>query len=335
MTFSAWDFLRFLETEPTARRFLSASYQQLGFESADKLAFQQSSRLLYTVKHARDCYEAAATCPLLIRPLLLFYGCTHLLKALILFKDPTYPQNSRMLQHGVTSRKVKRNPYHILDDEVRPQKEGLFAHAAKLLRVPFLQERYTMGELFSLLPELASTYSEIAGPNNWDKIAYREQDQVLYFPTGTRGSLLYSQETFIDYLLRQANGEMSFSSADDLVLPNRSSANRQVPLRVALKNSASLEDHPLFARTAHGFYFWNVDGDAAPAPKWAVHFLLLYLLGMLCRYEAEIWGDFVYSHSYGELVLVEHFFTEHLTGFPLMIGELMQKELGKSPHTQS
>jgi hypothetical protein len=86
----------------------------------------------------------------------------------------------------------------------------------------------------------------------------------------------------------------------------------------------SLEEHPFFARTAHGYLYWNVQEDAPPAPEWAVHFLLLYLLGMLSRYEAEIWGDFVCSYSYAELALVEQFFVAHLTRFPQMISALIK-----------
>ncbi|RNB82696.1 hypothetical protein EDM56_22575 [Brevibacillus fluminis] len=334
LAFSSWDFLRFLETEPTARRLLAAFYQKHGFESPDKLAFQQSTRLLYTVKHARQCYETAATSDLLIKPLLLFYGCTHLLKAVILCKDPTYPQNSRMLQHGVTTRKVKRTPYHILDDEVRPQKEGLFAHAAKLLRIPNLQERYTMGELFSVLPELTPTYTELMGPNHWDKVTYHEADRLLSFPQGTRGSLLYSRETFLDYLTRHGGGNVAFSLHGDGI-PIGSPVGTQAHVQVMPKSNVGLEAHPLFASTPQGYYFWNVEGNDVPPPQWAVHFLLLYLLGMLCRYEAELWGDFVYSHSYGELVLVEHFFSEHLERFPLLISELIQKEPVKKPRPPS
>lgn len=335
LVLSSWDFFRFLETEPTARRYLAASYTQQGFNSAEKLAFHQSSRLLYTVKHARQYYETAESCDLLIRPLLLYYGCTHLLKALILFKDPAYPQNSRMLQHGVTSRKVKRTPYHMLDDEVRPQKEGLFAHAAKLLRIPFLQERYTMRELFSLLPELAFAYSNIVQTSSWQKIAYSKERGEVCFPSGTCGSLLYSQETFLDYLQRHAQGTVEFALCDKespLISPDH--FPKCLRVKEGLDIGTTLADHPYFAQTLQGYLFWNVEGNDVPPPRWAVHFLLLYLLGMLCRYEAEIWGDFVCSHSYSELVLVEQFFATHLSQFPQMVSALIQIALTKQPHIQ-
>ncbi|MGE5704495.1 MAG: YaaC family protein [Clostridia bacterium] len=314
------DFFRYLSTEPTARSFLSESYRNLGEKYADKLAFQQSTRLLYTVKLADNCYETASSCDRLLQPLLLFYGCTHLLKALLLCRDPAYPQNSRLLQHGVTSRKVKRLPYHLLDDEVRPQKEGLFSHAVKLLGLPVQHERYTMRDLFSSIPELAADYTAIVQKSSWLSLHYEPQKGILSFPPSEQGSVRYSPQTFLDYVQRFSPDPFQFSLSS---LPSEWSEGQCV--QSAFTSKANLEEHPLFARSSQDYFYWNDTEKVPPVPSWAVHFLILYMLGMLSRYEAEIWGDFVFSHSYSEMVLVEKFFTTHLQTFPSEIASLMNK----------
>ena len=78
------------------------------------------------MEHAQIYYKQAADSPLLIQPILLFYGFVHLIKACLLTIDPNYPENTSVLAHGVSTRKRKKQQYEFLKDEVKFQKNGLF-----------------------------------------------------------------------------------------------------------------------------------------------------------------------------------------------------------------
>jgi hypothetical protein len=319
---AAWNTLRFLETEPSARKYLSECYRNIGLAHPDRAAFQQSSRFLYTWKQARSFYQASTNADLLIRPLLLFYGCTHLLKGVLLTLEPAYPQNSRVLQHGVTTRKLKRNPYQLMEDEVRPQKEGFFAELAKAFGPTLLKERYLVKELFGSLAALSDAYAAITGESQWHVVQTTTQADgsvIVTFPFRSDGALGFSPETFRQYLQRFAPSHLTIPAVE------YESVSSQKQMRLTSEGMALFSDHPLFQRDQEKLYLWNGIADTLPLPVWVSHYLLLYVLSMLCRYETEWWGELVWSHSYAETFLIEHFLTYHERAFPTVIMEQMQK----------
>ncbi len=322
---SAWDWFRYLETEPTARSFLAEAYKAAGKENPQRLAFQQSTRFLYTWKQARAYYDAASGSDLLIRPLLLFYGCVHLLKGLFICIDPDYPQSSRMLQHGVTTRKLKRTPYQLLADEVRPQKEGFFAHLVSVLGLSPLQDRYQVGQLFSFLPELDQEYALLAGERHWTPVSFTRSGR-LALPDSGKQALAYSPKTFVDYLNRLAPDGIHFHLDDKASSAEHASDSRHIA--VQFHKGISLDAHPLFFKNREeGTYaFWHRLSTDPPLPVWASHYLLLYLFSMLCRYETEWWGELVLSHTMAEIFLVDRFLTVHQEVFPAVIVEWLQTQ---------
>ncbi|WP_396125773.1 YaaC family protein [Brevibacillus laterosporus] len=334
-----WQQLSIMETEPTSRSFLTASYHRMGLQNPEKHAFQNSTRFLYTWMQARHYYEMAAKSSLLIKPLLLFYGCVHLLKGLILAKDPDYPQNSRMLQHGVTARKVKKNPYHLLDDEMKPQKEGFFPHLCRLLSIHPISDRYRVSDLFLSIPELREEMDHFQKPSPWVAVSIMtERPFVFALPHASQGALSYSDETLQHYLNRlfAATNNQGTSGSFPLfctlrqntdkarfTLPSTSSVSNQGRL-FECDDRVSLFEHPLFSIDQNrNIYLWN-DIDNHPVPQFANHYLLLYGLSMLCRYESELWGDLVLSHQYAEKLLIERFCKHHMGIFPYMVEQQLQ-----------
>ncbi|PPA98010.1 YaaC family protein [Brevibacillus laterosporus] len=334
-----WQQLSIMETEPTSRSFLTASYQRMSLPNPEKHAFQNSTRFLYTWMQARHFYGMAEKSSLLIKPLLLFYGCVHLLKGLILTKDPDYPQNSRMLQHGVTARKVKKNPYHLLDDEMKPQKEGFFPHLCRLLSISPISDRYRVGDLFLSLPDLREEmkYFQLSSP--WVPVSIMtERPFVFTLPQADEGALSYSDETLQHYLNRlflatnKQESSASFPSFCTLrqntdkarfTLPPASSFSSRIRL-FECDDRVSLLEHPLFSIDQNrNFYLWN-DIQNQPIALFANHYLLLYGLSMLCRYESELWGELVLSHQYAEKLLIDKFCTNHMELFPYMVGQQLQ-----------
>lgn len=321
---AGWDPFQYLETEPTARRFLAEAYADAGLENPERLAYQQSHRFLYTLIQARACYTEAAESSLLIQPLLLYYGCVNLLKALLITRQPDYPQNSRELQHGVTTRKIKKTTYQLLEDEVRPQKEGLFARLVGCLHLRPLCSRYTLAQLFAVMPELAADYARIAGSSRWQTIQSCSvpDGRQLLFHRLEEGPLAYSNETLLSYLNRLAPAGVRFVQAEETpTADNQTKADSRV-ITVREEKGTDLRQHPLFARhSADCFLFWNGSADEPPLPAWAAHYLLLYVLSMLCRYETEWWGELVLSRTMAEVYLVERLLKLHQQRFPSYIYE--------------
>ncbi|TPG91070.1 hypothetical protein EEL32_02990 [Brevibacillus laterosporus] len=331
---NVWHQLSVVETEPTSRSFLTTSYHRIGLENPEKHAFQNSTRFLYTWMQARHFYEMATKSPLLIKPLLLFYGCVHLLKGLVLSKDPGYPQNSRMLQHGVTARKVKKSPYHLLDDEMKPQKEGFFPHLCRLLSLHPISNRYRIGDLFLSLPELREEmkYFHLSSP--WIPTPIiTEKPFVFALSQEDQGALSYSDETLHHFLNRSSSKkEVSTNfppfcthrlniDKDKVESALPSASSKHVRFFDCEGGRVSLLNHPLFSMDqSKNFYLWN-DTQNQPIPFLASHYLLLYGLSMLCRYESETWGDLVLSHQYAEKLLVDKFCKHHLEFFPYMVGQ--------------
>ncbi len=83
---------------------------------------------MYHLQHGQLYFEQAANSPLTLRPVLLFYGASQLLKATVLARSPAYPEASSVLAHGVSTRKRKKTGYQFLHDEVKIQKHGFFGY---------------------------------------------------------------------------------------------------------------------------------------------------------------------------------------------------------------
>lgn len=331
---NTWKTLQYLETEPTAKTFLFRCYQSRGLEQPERLAFQQSSRFCYLWKQARLFYKTAETADLAIQPLLLFYGCTHLLKGMLITQDPSYPQSSKVLQHGVTTRKVKRNSYVLAEDEIRPQKEGLFSLLARTFALHPMRDRYLVHDLFISLAPISHVYASIMGKQAaWipltTALSLRQGEEqtsswlCLAFPETADGPLSYSRETLFQYIRR-----CSPSNCDLSQLEWKTGSGKQLLLpRFSL---SQLERHPFFWRENDTWYFWNGTSDTLPLPAWASHFMLLYLLGMLCRYETDWWGELTMSHGLAERYLIERFLDYHAATFPAVVKRQMEDYSGVS-----
>ncbi len=100
-------FLSFLEAEDAALSFLQKSYQHLGIPDAETRSYQNISAFLAYLEHGKSYYSYGKDAPLLMKPVLLFYGMTHFMKASLLLTRPDYPESTADLAHGLSTRKRK------------------------------------------------------------------------------------------------------------------------------------------------------------------------------------------------------------------------------------
>ena len=138
------------------QRFLKKCYQKRNIENPEQKSYENCYAFLYYLEHGQIYYQQAENAPLIIKPILLFYGLVHLIKACILTIDPAYPETTSVLAHGVSTRKRKKQNYQFFQDEVKFQKNGLFPFMSeKLFHMKQLEgEKVTMEELLQLIPEL-------------------------------------------------------------------------------------------------------------------------------------------------------------------------------------
>ncbi|KIL52630.1 YaaC family protein [Jeotgalibacillus soli] len=152
---STFNWNRYLpfHSHSTIQSYLSNQYKQLCFELPNQLAALKSSSFFYHLEHAESCYIQSDKAPTSIQPLLQFYGISHLIKACLISKDPTYPSSTAQLAHGVSTRKKKKLHYSFLEDSVKIQKNGLFPTFSDLLfHVKHLEgNSYEMYELLAIL----------------------------------------------------------------------------------------------------------------------------------------------------------------------------------------
>jgi hypothetical protein len=152
-----WSLFLYFENEPHALRRLQQAYDSYyEKKEANKLAYNNTFKMIYFLKQGKSYFQTAEQSERMVQPLLLFYGSTALLKALLLFKDAHYPRTTAVLQHGLTTRKKKKKDYQFLDDEIKIQKEGFVPHFSKnYLQSPLvIHQKYRAGQLLSCLPEV-------------------------------------------------------------------------------------------------------------------------------------------------------------------------------------
>lgn len=145
-------------------QFLQKNYEKLNVQNPKILAFENCYSFISYIEHGNIYFQQAATSPIQTKPLLLFYGLLHLMKACVLKVDPFYPENSAVLSHGVSTRKRKKSGYEFLKDEIKIQKNGFFSHAANQLYQiqisPF--EKYSMLQLLDQIKELSSIFKNLS-----------------------------------------------------------------------------------------------------------------------------------------------------------------------------
>ncbi|HEY4553506.1 MAG TPA: YaaC family protein, partial [Bacillaceae bacterium] len=172
--------LNYFQSASTTRRFLRNCYEQQDLPERELKSYDNCYPFMYYLEQGELYYTQATFSPLSIKPVLLFYGMIHLLKACLLTVDPVYPGTTSVLAHGVTTRKRKKQQYQFFNDEVKVQKNGLCTHfAERMFHVKQLEgEKFKMGPLLELIPELSDLFLfatgsgkmhflEEAGKNRW------------------------------------------------------------------------------------------------------------------------------------------------------------------------
>ncbi|MBM7552213.1 YaaC family protein [Thalassobacillus pellis] len=271
-------FLTYLQAVPNARKFLAGSYERQGKEQASHKAYKNSDRFCYFLEHGKTFLAAGRNSPATLQPVLLFYGLGHLLKACLLVRDPDYPPSTKVLAHGLTTRKKKKQNYSFLQDEVKIQPNGLFAYACSTLFncSPFQNDKTNMDQLLRLIPEMSPIYHWKGSIPLLEMLA--AGDTAVELPLKALDG-----HSLTERKLKQRFSRYNFSNW----------ALEDGKVKIALQEPlVPYLSHPFyFSSTSHHFYT-SLSRDAMDhLPEVMIHYIVLYNLSMICRYEVEWWMD--------------------------------------------
>ncbi|WP_431802110.1 YaaC family protein [Halobacillus andaensis] len=159
MTNQGLAFLTYLKSTAHTREYLHYCYRHHGEEQAKLLAYENAERFSYGLQLGEEFLTAAEQTPFSVKPLLYYYSLTHFLKSCIVTVDPEYPSTSKVLAHGLSTRKRKKQHYRFLEDEIRIQPHGLFPYAAaSLFHITSFPNKVSMDHLLQPLDFMKPIY---------------------------------------------------------------------------------------------------------------------------------------------------------------------------------
>ncbi|MGG3564891.1 YaaC family protein [Neobacillus rhizosphaerae] len=292
------------------QRYLKTSYQKRQIDNPEQKSYENGYAFLYYLEHGKIYYEQAEKSPLILKPILLFYGLVHLIKACILTTDPSYPETTAVLAHGVSTRKRKKQNYLFFQDEVKVQKNGLFPFMSeKLFHMKQLEgEKVIMEELLQLIPELDDLFFILFG-----KRTFVQLDRVgkqLTIPDSVLDSYHMTESRLKEFLSSKFDHSVEFSNEGLSFTMSSTSANS--PLKINLENQ-------YYVLPLH-------KGNLFDFPELLVHYLLLYNLSMIARYETEWWSELTKMMPNQDYPFINSFLDVTLQKGPFLIYQYLMKQ---------
>lgn len=313
--FSGWNsYLAFFSAEH-AQAFLKKRYDQRLLENSHEKSFENCYTFLYYLEHGKIYYEQAEKAPLIVKPILLFYGLVHLIKACILTIDPDYPESTAVLAHGASTRKRKKQNYHFFQDEVKIQKNGLFPYMSQLMfHMEQLEgDKVTMDVLLQLIPELDLLFVQLEGKHTFQRL--HQQDGLILLPDKILDHYHMTANRFKEYFTASFPQTFLFSEENDQFCSVANSLFNQItPVKYNLEDSTIVL--PLFKNNF--FHF----------PELLIHYLLLYNLSMIARYETEWWGELTKMMPTKDYPFIEMFLKVTATKGPFLIYQFLMDNEG-------
>lgn len=309
-----------------AQRFLLQCYKQQQREDAVQRSYTNCYPFLYYLEHGQNFYAAARQSPLSIKPVLLFYGMVQLIKACLLTVDPDYPESTSVLAHGVSTRKRKKQGYEFLNDEVKIQKNGLFTHfSEKMFHVKQeAGEKFRMGMLLQRICELHETFfclSERKKPLSLP-VVHTVSPPMLAIPKAILDHYHMSQLRFIQYMSEEGHEkQLTFAKEEGEFLYFK----MESPL-------SPIKEGPFLFHSNGTYHIPTKKEKIFALPEIHAHYLLLYNLSMISRYETEWWSELLHSYSSKAYIFILQFLSISADKVPLLLNEYLMHKFWAKPN---
>lgn len=311
--FKGWNSLSFFFSAENSQDYLKKCYKKRGLENPEKYSFEKSYTFLYYLEHGQVYYDQAEKAPLILKPILIFYGLVHLIKACILTIDPSYPENTSVLAHGVSARKRKKQNYQFFHDEVKFQKNGLFPFMAEtMFHMKHLEgEKVSMEELLRLIPEMEELFESIENENNFIQVQNKRNEFSI--PKGILDIYHMTENRFTDFLSSKSEVPVSFLKVDE------------GQLTFSLEGNIFKTLTPFkYNQEENSFMFPLKKSDCFLFPELMVHYLLLYNLSMIARYETEWWSELTKMMPNRDYPFIYSFLQTAMSKTPFLIYQFLK-----------
>ena len=302
-------FITYLQSQQTAQRFLHRCYQKINVTDAEVKSYENCNSFMYYLEHGQQFYDSGKKGKPLLQPILYFYGMVHLIKACLLAKRPDYPESTTMLAHGVSTRKRKKKDYTFMQDEVKLQLHGLFPyfseHLFSIRSFPF--EKAKMHDLIALIPETSSLFD------------FKKKEKLTIIGTGDSSVLKFPACLLDNYHLT----ERAFVGRIQTYLPKViDKKSNQSSIHIELAHPLTTSFGPFFMHgTDQTIHFPVSREHFLHISEVMVHYLILYNLSMLSRYETEWWGDLLATKPDIDYPFITHFLQITSEKVPYMLGQ--------------
>lgn len=308
-----WKTFTFFQSADYTQNFLKKCYSQLQFNDLDVKSYENSYTFMYYLEHAEIYYNQSKKSPLAIQPVLMFYGLIHLIKACLLTVDPSYPETTSVMAHGVSSRKRKKQNFQFLHDEVKIQKLGLCTHFAnKMFQLNYLEgEKFLMIHLLKQLPELNDCFSYL---DHIDPFLFLDQKNGQFtLPISILDHYHMTAERFANYINQKSSGIIEEVQSSKDCIHFTSKKILPLPFRFHLYNNQ--------------YCLPNKLSKEMFLPELIIHYLLLYNLSMIARYETEWWAELLKTRQTYDYPIIQSFIEQTMNKAPYICFEFLNAKI--------
>jgi hypothetical protein len=299
-----WSRLSYFESKHNSKQYLDGKFQTANDELTDT-----ANSLAFTMSTAHEYYEAAQRVTILTRPLLIFYGMTALAKVLFM---ATHGKKSPSNNHGLGKADNWNSVFEELTVEIRrdgtfPQFHGCFNKES------LAGTKFSIKELSSLVPEMKVEFEEVL----------KEKSRTLKIEHSDYGINIVDTEiedykNLVTQLFRITGFQDKYAH----------------PQVIGKKISLWSKNHEIdnfITRTISGEEYLSLpieqNGRLLVIPEMSFHYLIMYLLGMLSRYQPEEWGKTIKGEESGEIYFIRKFLDITARKFPnLILNELHNRD---------
>jgi len=304
-----WEHIDYFQSAVYSQEYLKSRYKNLPVEiDSSKYGYDNCYSFMYYLDHGKLYYTQADNAPLAIKPVLLFYGLVHLIKACLLTVDPYYPETTSVLAHGVTSRKKKKQQYQFVFDEVKVQRLGLFTHFSKqMFHVEHLDgEKFVMRNLLAQLPELDDCFEFFRFTN---MIHLHRNDNRYHLPIKVLDYYHKTFDSFKEYIDSKCDSHIQWLDASNEYITISSEVELSLPFRY---------------HSEKNIYCLPMEkSKLAMIPELIIYYLLLYNLSMIARYETEWWSELIKTTPTNDYPFINRLLSIALYKTPYLVHQFL------------
>jgi hypothetical protein len=310
-----------LQSEYSVRQLL----ERLHPDARQSDLYSSAAKVATAARQAAAFEQADASVEFPVRPLIRYYAVLDWVKTLLYLLDLSFPSSTSVLQHGISVRRSKRQPYRWPLETVFIHKDGvlqsLFAlkhgHDREGSELP---QRMVIGDLLGSLPALVGDVASLHRPFQHVYPVRQEvgEDEthecVSRMIAANAGKTVeeWKQEYVQAYVdATRQNGSDGAAAGSGTTREATSGHTSDPPGLLVLPVSSG--SHPWAVTHGKDRYLL----DSPRCPHWLSHFVILYSLSALCRYNPLEWSDIVTWNNEADAYLVraylEHYSVQHIT----------------------